>query len=260
MILSGRAISSGKVEGKVLKINGAFSFLGGVNASTGDLTAAEGNIAGKIFVFSAGKGSTVGSFVMYDLMVHGKAPAAIINNSAETIVTTGAVISSIPMVDGIDIELLLDGDDVVVDGDAGTVEIKGTKMIRVVSSALLNKGGKILLLQRPESARSFSGRKSLVAGKVESGEDLEDAAAREIFEETQIRVAGPDASLPPIYVRERDIVWEVYPFLFKVTDRDPILNRENAGFEWIEPGNIRKDASAVPQTFDVVSRMLKKME
>ncbi|MCL1979115.1 MAG: DUF126 domain-containing protein, partial [Methanomassiliicoccaceae archaeon] len=96
MILHGRAISPGKIEGKVLKIDGAFSFLGGVNASTGDLTSTGGNIAGKVFVFSAGKGSTVGSFVMYDLMVHGRAPAAIINSSAETIVTTGAVISSIP--------------------------------------------------------------------------------------------------------------------------------------------------------------------
>lgn len=260
MIFQGRAISPGKAEGRVLKLDGTFSFLGGVNASTGDLNVGEGNIAGKVFVFHSGKGSTVGSFVMYDLMVHGKAPAAVINNLAETIVTTGAVISSIPMVDKIDTDVILDGDEIIVDGDEGTIEIKNTKAIRVVSSALLNDSGKVLLLQRPESARSFPGRKSLVAGKIEIDEGTEDAAAREIYEETQIKVLRPDAYLPPIYVREDDVIWEVYPFLFKIKDQEPILNKENVSCEWIGPDEIKRDSSIVPQTFDVVDRMLKKMK
>lgn len=260
MILNGRAISPGKVEGTVLKLNETFSFLGGVNASTGDLNAAKGNIAGKVFVFHSGKGSTVGSFVMYDLMVHGKAPAAVVNVSAETIVTTGAVISSIPMVDKVDIDLLLDGDDVIVDGNNGVVEIKNVKIIKVVSSAILNKNGRILILQRPDRVRSFPGRKSLVAGKIESGEDAESAAAREIMEETQIRVSAPDASLPPIYVREENIIWEVFPFLFRTEDPQPVLNRENVGYEWVAPDEIKKDQTIVPQTNDVVKRMLKELK
>ena len=260
MIFQGRAISPGKAEGKVLKLNETFSFLGGVNASTGDLNVGGGNIAGKVFVFHSGKGSTVGSFVMYDLMVHGKAPIAVVNSTAETIVTTGAVISSIPMVDMIDIDLLVDGDDVVIDGSAGTVEIKEKRVIKVVSSALLNKYGKVLIVQRPDGVRSFPGRKSLVAGKVESGESRESAAAREIMEETSIRVSAPDASLPPIYVRERDIIWEVYPFLFKVDDPEPVLNDENVKYEWILPDHIKKDQTIVPQTNDVVHRMLKDLK
>ena len=257
LILQGRAISSGKVEGKVLKLNETFSFLGGVNASTGDLKIAEGNIAGKVFVFYAGKGSTVGSFVMYDLMVHGKAPAAVVNNTAETIVTTGAVISSIPMVDRIDIDLLQDGDEVVVDGDAGTVEIKDIRVIQTVSCALLNESGRVLLLKRPDTVRSFPSRRSLVAGKVEPGEDIKNAAPREIMEETQIKVSEPDACLPPILVREGGTIWEVYPFLFKVKDPKPVLNKENVSFEWILPEDIKKDSSIVPQTYDVVNKMLK---
>lgn len=257
MIMRGRAISSGKVEGKVLKLDGTFSFLGGVNASTGDLNVGEGNIAGKVFVFSAGKGSTVGSFVMYDLMVHGKAPAAVINNSAETIVTTGAVISSIPMVDRIDISVLQNDDDVIVDGDAGTVEIKGTRIIKVISSALLNDKGKILLLQRPDNARSFPGYKSLVAGKIEQGETPENAAPREIMEETQIKVSAPAVSLPPVYVREKDTIWEVYPFLFRIGDQEPVLNKENVGYAWADIDEIKNDASTVPLTHKVVDEMLK---
>ena len=260
MIFHGRAISPGKAEGVVLKLDGTFSFLGGVNASTGDLNAGGGNIAGKVFVFHSGKGSTVGSFVMYDLMVHGKAPIAVVNTTAETIVTTGAVISSIPMVDGIDIDILSNGDNIVVDGNDGTIEIKGVRVIKVVSSALLNKDGKVLIVQRPDGVRSFPGRKSLVAGKVEIGEERENAASREIMEETSIRVSTPDASLPPIYVRERDILWEVYPFLFRVDNPEPVLNDENVKYEWILPDEIKKDQTIVPQTNDVVHRMLKKLK
>jgi predicted aconitase with swiveling domain/8-oxo-dGTP pyrophosphatase MutT (NUDIX family) len=254
-VIKGRAISSGKAEGKVLKLDGTFSFLGGVNASTGDLNVREGNIAGKVFVFPGGKGSTVGSFVMYDLMVHGKAPAAIINESAETIVTTGAVISSIPMVDRIDMNVLKEGDDVIVDGDTGTIEIKGTKSVKVVSSAIL-RDGKILILQRPGNAKSFPGRKSLVAGKIETGEIPEAAAAREIMEETAISVSAPDSVLSPVFVREDDIIWEVHPFLFKVDDADPVLNKENVGFEWISPDKIADDPSVVPLTHRVVNEMI----
>nr|WP_201013761.1 DUF126 domain-containing protein [Candidatus Methanomethylophilus sp. 1R26] len=44
----------------------AFSFLGGVDGSTGDLHVRDGNIAGRVFMFPNGKGSTVGSYVVYD--------------------------------------------------------------------------------------------------------------------------------------------------------------------------------------------------
>lgn len=258
MILKGRAISSGKVEGKVIKIDEAFSFLGGVNASTGDLNVREGNISEKIFVFPKGKGSTVGSFVMYDLMVHGKAPAAVVNESAETIVTTGAVISSIPMVDMIDVNLIKEGDQVLVDGTEGTIEIKDIRLRKVVSSALISDG-KVLLLKRPDRVWSFPGKWSLVAGKIENEESPEDAAVREIMEETQIKVGKPDVSVPPVYVREKDVIWEVFPFLFKVDDPEPILNEENEEFMWMSLDESLAGESFVSLTDDVVRDMISKM-
>lgn len=253
----GRSISPGKAEGTVVRSEEDFSFLGGVNASTGELkTVNGGNLAGKVFVFPKGKGSTVGSFVMYDLMVHGKAPAAVINRSAETIVTTGAVISSIPMVDGIDVSILRDGDSVSVDGDTGAVDITNVGCIRVVSSAIL-VDGRILLLTRPHTARSFPDAKSLVAGKIEAGETPEDAAGREIMEETGIGVGNPDATHSVVYVREGDTVWEVHPFLYRLDRAEPVLNSENTAFEWIMPEDIGSEKATVPRTFEVVSAMLR---
>jgi hypothetical protein len=70
-----------------------------------------------------GKGSTVGSYVIYQLKKNGAAPLAIINRDAETIVSVGAIISDIPMVDKIEIDSIEEGKKVKVDGDLGTVEL-----------------------------------------------------------------------------------------------------------------------------------------
>lgn len=254
MIFSGRSISPGKAKGEVLKLDEPFSFLGGVDGSTGELNSGKGNVAGKVLVFPAGKGSTVGSYVMYDLAIHGKAPAAVINNNAETIVTTGAVISSIPMVDRIDVSLLRDGDKVTVDADAGAVEVEGVEIIESVSSAIL-VDGKVLMLKRPENARSFPGVWSLVAGKIEFGESPVEASVREIMEETGIDVRAPDRSGRVVTVREKDTVWKVYPFLYRLKAAEPKLNHENLGFEWVEPKDLLS-RKTVKHTYEAVSAML----
>lgn len=256
MMLEGRSISKGRAEGTVLKLEDALSFLGGVDASTGELRVQrEGNVAGKVLVFPRGKGSTVGSFVMYDLMVHGCAPAAVVNSSAETIVATGAVISSIPMVDSVDVDLILDGDRAVVDGSEGTIELPDVKVVESSSSAVVI-GGKVLMLHRPDGARSYPGRWSLVAGKREGGETPLETAVREIREETGLAVGEPDASEGPLYVREGDIIWKVSMFLFRLPDgAEPRLNRENTEYRLCAPDELGS-MELVPKTLESVGRML----
>ncbi len=256
MILEGRTISKGRAEGRVLKLEGALSFLGGVDASTGEVKVENGgNVADRILVFPRGKGSTVGSFVMYDLKVHGKAPAAVINSSAETIVATGAVISSIPMVDSVDVGLIKDGDNVIVDADAGTVEIKGVEIKESASSVVLIDG-KILMLKRPEKSHSYPGRWSLCAGKLEKGETPEQAAVREIAEETSIRNAVMKGSLPPVMVREDKVIWKVYPFIFDAGDAEPVLNEENDDFRLVDYDEMQS-LYLVEKTYELVGELLK---
>nr|HPL30089.1 DUF126 domain-containing protein [Anaerolineae bacterium] len=67
------------------------------------------DITGRVLVFPTGKGSTVGSYVLYQLAQGGHAPAAIINARCEAIVATGAIISGIPAVDHIDITQIQSG-------------------------------------------------------------------------------------------------------------------------------------------------------
>ncbi len=255
-MLKGRSIYRGKAEGDVLKLQGALSFLGGVEASTGEVKVEDGgNVSGKVLVFPRGKGSTVGSFVMYDLKAHGKSPLAIVNSSAETIVATGAVISSIPMVDGVDVSLIKDGDRIIVDADEGTVELPDVKE-KVVASSVVMIDGRILMLHRPVTARSYPGRWSLVSGKMEAGEEIIDTARREIFEETQMKVSEPMSSLPPVYVRENDIIWKVYPFMFDATGQTPVLNKENTEYRLVTVDEM-KDLELVDRTPEMLSKLMK---
>ena len=128
MRLKGRKIVGGNAEGELIVSQKPLSFLGGVDPETGIVTDAESDIkgqsiAGKILAFPRGKGSTVGSYVIYALKKSGKAPKAIIVGEAETIVATGAIIAGIPMVDGIDISRLRSGMKVRVNGETGEVEV-----------------------------------------------------------------------------------------------------------------------------------------
>lgn len=248
MILEGRTISKGRAEGRVLKLQGPLSFLGGVDGATGELKVEQGgNVAGRILVFPRGKGSTVGSFVMYDLMVHGKAPAAVINASAETIVATGAVISSIPMIDGIDVDLIHDGDNVKVDADAGTVEIDGVTVTECASSVVLI-GDRFIMLHRPDGSHSYPGHWSLVAGKREPGETIEETAVREIFEETGIRAGEPISTMGDLTVREGNRIWKVRPFAFRVDEATvPEINSENTEYRLCTLDDLG-DMELVPNT------------
>ena len=128
MELKGRKIFKGKVKGKTIVTEEGISFYGGVDPDTGVVAEVghplEGqSIAGKILVFPQGKGSTVGSYILYRLKKNGKAPLAIINKECETIVAVGAIKSKIPCIDKIDISQMKTWMQVEVDAENGIVKI-----------------------------------------------------------------------------------------------------------------------------------------
>ncbi len=126
--MKGRTISPGKAEGEALVSSEPIGFYGNVDPKTGVViekgNSLEGkNIADKILVFPCGKGSTVGSYVIYGLAKNGVAPAAIINKETETIVATGAILAGIPCIDSVDIDKIKNGDKLRLDAEKGEVEI-----------------------------------------------------------------------------------------------------------------------------------------
>ncbi len=129
--MKARSIYPGKVEGIALVSTQPLSFYGGIDAKTGIVTEKGHELEGesvkdKILVFPCGKGSTVGSYVIYGLKKNGVAPLAIINRETETIVATGAILAGIPCIDGIPIEEIKSGEKLKIvaeDKEAEVVKI-----------------------------------------------------------------------------------------------------------------------------------------
>lgn len=118
MRLKGEVVRKGRAEGRALVSEEPLSFLGDVDPETGKIVKPEHPLKGeslrdRVLVFPHGKGSTVGSYVLYQLALNDTGPAAIINRRAEPIVAVGAIITDIPMVHKLNknpIEVIENGD------------------------------------------------------------------------------------------------------------------------------------------------------
>jgi hypothetical protein len=131
--MKGRTIYPGKVEGEAIVSREPIGFYGGIDPHTGIVIEKGHELEGqcvkdKILVFPTGKGSTVGSYVIYGLKKHQVAPKAIVNSETEPIVATGVILAGIPCVDKIDISKIHTGEIIIVDADCGTVEHKNCKL------------------------------------------------------------------------------------------------------------------------------------
>lgn len=132
IILKGHTITKGKAEGEALVSREAISFMGGVDPKTGVIIEKnhqlEGvSVTGKILVFPIGKGSSLGSYRLYEMLRFQTHPKGIVNLRADPVIVTGAIISNIPMVDRLDgnlLELVRTGDYVELDADQGLVRIR----------------------------------------------------------------------------------------------------------------------------------------
>lgn len=126
--MKGRMISPGKTEGIAIVSTEPIGFYGGIDIKTGIVIEKghplEGkSVKDKILVFPCGKGSTVGSYVIYGLKKNNVSPSAIINKETETIVATGVILAGIPCIDQIEIEKIKNGDKLRVNADKADVEI-----------------------------------------------------------------------------------------------------------------------------------------
>jgi len=130
-IIKCRKISKGHAKGEVIVTKDSLSFLGGVDPKTGVIIDSHHELYGKkisdkILVIPSGKGSTVGSYVIFQMAKNKTAPSAIISLKAEPIIATGAIMAGIPMVDQPDadiLNILKEGNIVEVDADSCIIKI-----------------------------------------------------------------------------------------------------------------------------------------
>ena len=125
-----RVLSEGVGRGKALVSHEPLSFLGGVDPKTGTIIDPRlplygENLKDKILIIPGGKGSTVGSYVIFQLAKNEKAPAAIICKNAEPIIATGAIMAGIPLVDQPEkdvMKIIKNSMEVEVDGYSGIIK------------------------------------------------------------------------------------------------------------------------------------------
>jgi hypothetical protein len=127
-----KGVGGGKIKGEVLRWKGAISFLGDVDPENGKLTKDDfaGDIKNRILVFEEGAGSTVGSYVVYNLRLYDKAPLAMVMSRADAIITIGCILADIPLINRVNEDIMNDiatGDLLELDPASGRISVwKGT--------------------------------------------------------------------------------------------------------------------------------------
>jgi len=244
MRIQAEKLVGGKGQGPALVSSTPISFLGGVNPRTGEVLDPHSpikgeNVSGRVLAFPGGKGSTVGSYVLYGLSRRGRAPAAMIVEKPDTIVTVGAVIGNITSVYGLPSDVLRPGEWVEVDGDKATVRVKDVTTYDVITCFLRNRG-RILLLRRSAKVGTFQGTWAGVSGYVEEDDIFFERALTEIKEEVGVSDPHLVARGEPVYARNGQRLFAVHPYLFDVENREVRLDWEHAEYRWIAPEDLQK--------------------
>jgi predicted aconitase with swiveling domain len=131
VVFKGKGIVKGSFRGEALVTRKPISFLGGVDPSTGEVVERDHELkgrilAGKALILPHGKGSTVGSYVLYSLAKRGLAPKAIVTVKTDLMILAGCVISGIPLLSEVPKEVLNvveSGDVVEIDAYRGVLRL-----------------------------------------------------------------------------------------------------------------------------------------
>ena len=131
IVLRGRKVVGGCVEGEALVTRDRISGWGGIDPRSGTVIETRHELrgisfAGKVLVFPGAKGSSGWSSQFHVARLAGKAPIAMVFNEMTTKIALGAVVAHAPSVTDFDqdpLQVIETGDWVKVDGDNGVVEV-----------------------------------------------------------------------------------------------------------------------------------------
>jgi cis-L-3-hydroxyproline dehydratase len=96
--MTGECVIPGTAAGPVLFADLGLSFMGGVDPATGTVTDVHHplqgqNLAGTVLAIPSGRGSCSGSLLLFQLLMNGLAPAALVVRHKETILALGSMIA-----------------------------------------------------------------------------------------------------------------------------------------------------------------------
>lgn len=131
IVLHGRTIVGGSVEGEALVTNQTISGWGGIDPKTGTIIELRHELRGKSFkdkilVFPGAKGSSGWSAFFHMARLNGVAPKGFIFNKMSTKIALGLVVTHSPALTDFDrdpLAVIETGDWVEMDADQGIVKI-----------------------------------------------------------------------------------------------------------------------------------------
>lgn len=131
VLIRGRKVVGGVVEGEALVTHETISGWGGVNPMKGEIIETRHELrgqsfAGKVLVFPGAKGSSGWSGVFHMTRLTGCAPVGMLFNITTTKAALGAVVLRVPSMTDFDsdpLEQIETGDWVRIDADQGTVSV-----------------------------------------------------------------------------------------------------------------------------------------
>lgn len=116
-------------------------------------------------------------------------------------------------------------------------------MARLSVILLVDRSGRVLLMERDEHAPRSANQWGMVGGHVEDGEDFEPAAYRELEEETGIRLAPGELELwvaePFTYSDGHGGAYHVYVAGVDLTDDDIVVG-EGRRIVFVDPADLRR--------------------
>ena len=116
-------------------------------------------------------------------------------------------------------------------------------MARLSVILLVDRKGRVLLMERDEHAPRSANQWGMVGGHVEDGEDFEPAAYRELAEETGIRLARGELELwtaePFTYSDGHGGAYHVYIAGVDLTDDDIVVG-EGRQIVFVDPADLRR--------------------
>ena len=135
-------------------------------------------------------------------------------------------------------------------------------MPNVATCLLINDNGKLLILKRSNTVRTYKGLWGGVAGYIEENEEPFETAIKEIREEVGLEKDKISLikKLDPIEFTDiyngKVYDWKIFPFLFKIEKKSKIIiDWEHLEYRWIPPLEIKK-YDTVPHLKEIVSKLL----
>jgi len=116
---------------------------------------------------------------------------------------------------------------------------------RIACKAVILCDGKVLILREAKSYTDGTniGRYHLPGGRIEPGEKYMDGLAREIFEETGLRVhVGKPVFVGewfPVIRGEQNQIVAIF-FACITTNNQVVLSSEHDDYQWIDPGDYER--------------------